>query len=390
MVAVPKSPRTPPLPAIRARAALPACPYLIARTRFCYPSSPVGIWVFCPWMDGTAPSFSLEAGVLLVLWARVDQAAHLHEASLWSWGCGLIPALDDSREVEGRKNPQGLVTVSGRWGEQGLEDDSELGLLSQVPGGDGRPTENQALGLGENGQGESAKWEEGGPWRWGAREHERFGRGRRTRSRQESGEEADMRERKSGAAAARERNARAQKRGRVGTASSGLCGSLAFPSAWGWILGYGTGKYQGRSRYSSPGGFEHLPAGPGINPPEHRLIVIYLFKAFGKQHAVTSTVGFQNSYPLASLLEELGISLFLWWSISLRCEHPCPPPRLHQSELGGWGAAQLRADGSPEAPAGSVPTRHKVLLTWHSRRWPTPSFLRPQIQLQPQDPLKET
>ena len=59
--------------------------------------------------------------------------------------------------MEGRKNPQGLVTVSGRWGEQGLEDDSELGLLSQVPGGDGRPTENQALGLGENGQGESAK-----------------------------------------------------------------------------------------------------------------------------------------------------------------------------------------------------------------------------------------
>ena len=42
-----------------------------------------------------------------------------------------------------------------------------------------------------------------------------------------------MRERKSGVAAARERNARARKRGRVGTASSGLCGSLAFPSAWG-------------------------------------------------------------------------------------------------------------------------------------------------------------
>ena len=54
-------------------------------------------------MDGTAPSFSLEAGVLLVLWARVDQAAHLHEAPLWSRGCGLIPALDDPREVEGRR-----------------------------------------------------------------------------------------------------------------------------------------------------------------------------------------------------------------------------------------------------------------------------------------------
>lgn len=48
-----------------------------------------------------------------------------------------------------------------------------------------------------------------------------------------AGEEADVRERKSGAEAARERNARARKRGRVSMASRGLCGSLAFPSAWG-------------------------------------------------------------------------------------------------------------------------------------------------------------
>ena len=49
--------------------------------------------------------------------------------------------------MEGRKNPQGLVTVSGRWGDQGLEDDSELGLLSQVPGGDRRPTEHGSPGV---------------------------------------------------------------------------------------------------------------------------------------------------------------------------------------------------------------------------------------------------
>lgn len=124
------------------------------------------------------------------------------------------------------------MTVSGRCGEQGLKDDSELGLLSQVPGGDGRPTENQALGLRENGQGESAE-KKGGPGdgapanmsiSGGAGGHEA---GRR------AGEEADVRERKSGAEAARERNARARKRGRVGMASRGLCGSLAFPSAWG-------------------------------------------------------------------------------------------------------------------------------------------------------------
>lgn len=43
----------------------------------------------------------------------------------------------------------------------------------------------------------------------------------------------------------------------------------------------------------------------------YRLSVIHPFKAFGEQHTITAMVGFQNSYPLASLLEELGISLFL-------------------------------------------------------------------------------
>ena len=43
----------------------------------------------------------------------------------------------------------------------------------------------------------------------------------------------------------------------------------------------------------------------------YRLSMIHPFKAFGEQHAITAMVGFQSSYPLASLLEELGISLFL-------------------------------------------------------------------------------